>query len=234
MRGVIRRPACLFEEKPTGCLMRGVLVDGEQIRIGRLARGLTQEQLAVAADVDVKTIRKAEQGGRLDVGTLSSLSRALGVDLKTVVSDVSAEAEIKRIRMQVVERWIAAWDARDLEALLALHHDDAVMLLPGEPGIPFGGRFAGKQAIRAAHERAWQTLATQPVQPGDYQLVAGDDTVVMHGTKHVECPDGRFEPLSSAHIYRFIGDQIIELRVEYDTLALLGFLQGTGEQPPAR
>jgi len=65
--------------------MRGVVPDGHRIRIARIARGVTQEQLAVCADLDVKTIRKAEHGKRLDVGTLAALARALEVDVQTLV-----------------------------------------------------------------------------------------------------------------------------------------------------
>ena len=41
--------------------MRGVLTNGNWIRDLRRSHGFTQEQLAVHADCDVKTLRKAER-----------------------------------------------------------------------------------------------------------------------------------------------------------------------------
>lgn len=208
--------------------MRGALADGERIRRERLAQGLTQEQLAASADVDVKTVRKAEQGRRLDVETLTSLARVLGVAPPTLMTEIPSEGDIQRIRLQAVERWIRCWDQRDIAGLMELYYDEAVLLLPGSTGLPFGGRFEGLEAIRRANELAWQAVPTDPVKPGDYSLVADDDTVVMHGTKSIRLPDGRQMPLSSVHVYRFTDGLIAELRVEYDTLALHRLLSEIG------
>ena len=199
--------------------MRGVIADGERIRSARLGRGLTQEQLAVSADVDVKTVRKAEQGKRLDVDTLASLALALQIDVAELMTSDGSPEHREQVRRQVVERWVVAWDAQDIDALLDLYHEDAVMHLPGGPGIPFGGRFAGKAAIRQCNEQAWASVKTLPARDGDYSIVVADETVVLQGVKRICLPDGREVSLSSIHVYRFDGDLIIEMRAEYDTLA---------------
>ena len=51
--------------------MRGKPVHGDRIHNLRKAHGMTQEQLADSAGLDVKTVRKAEQGRRLDLGTIT-------------------------------------------------------------------------------------------------------------------------------------------------------------------
>jgi transcriptional regulator with XRE-family HTH domain len=67
--------------------MRGSYADGERLRTARVGRGFTQEQLAALADVDVKTVRKAEHGKRLDAGTLARLALALEVDVRSVIQE---------------------------------------------------------------------------------------------------------------------------------------------------
>jgi DNA-binding transcriptional regulator YiaG len=46
--------------------MRGVPTNGTLIRTLRQSLALTQEELATIASCDVKTVRKAEQGKRLE------------------------------------------------------------------------------------------------------------------------------------------------------------------------
>ena len=56
----------------------------EQMRTKRLAKGLTQEGLAVRADVSLSTLRKFEQKGVLSLQSFLKLSLVLG-DLERVV-----------------------------------------------------------------------------------------------------------------------------------------------------
>ncbi len=56
----------------------------KQLRMKRLARGLTQEGLAVRADVSLSTLRKFEQKGVLSLESFLKLSLVLG-DLERVV-----------------------------------------------------------------------------------------------------------------------------------------------------
>jgi transcriptional regulator with XRE-family HTH domain len=50
----------------------------ENVRTHRRRTGMSQEQLAEAADLSVSTIRKVEQGGSVQVETIHMLARALG------------------------------------------------------------------------------------------------------------------------------------------------------------
>lgn len=211
--------------------MRGALSNGDQIRTARANRGLTQEQLATLADVDVKTVRKAEQGKRLDVGTLARLALALQIDVNSVVrAAVNATAE-QIARRTVVEKWQAAWDARDNDALLDLYHDQAQLHLPGGRDIPFSGTHRGKDGIGRAQRLAWSTAQTVPQKPADYSLITAGDTVVLHGVRGLRSANGESVWLSNIHIFRFEGDRIIDHRVEYDTL---GFRQAIDLPPRAQ
>ena len=58
--------------------MRGIVANGGAIVAARRAAGLTQEQLASAADCDVKTVRKAEQGReRVDLRVVVRIAKTL-------------------------------------------------------------------------------------------------------------------------------------------------------------
>lgn len=65
---------------------RGMQADGEQLLELRKQAGLTQEKLAIDADVSERVIRKAENGGIVDASTLRSIAQALsehGVPVET-------------------------------------------------------------------------------------------------------------------------------------------------------
>jgi transcriptional regulator with XRE-family HTH domain len=205
--------------------MRGVLVCGEQFRNARIQRGLTQESLAERADLDVKTVRNAEAGKRVDLETLGRLAVALGANPSQFIGPGEAAAGLQDRRRDVVHHWLRAWDARDGGTLEALYHDDATMRLPGGPTIPFGGIYRGKAEIRRAHEIAWSTCRTEPIREGDLTFLVSEDVVLMQGVKGVYLPDGTIARLRCVHIYTFAGDLIIDHRADYDTLEFVSLLE---------
>jgi transcriptional regulator with XRE-family HTH domain len=119
--------------------MRGTLANSEELQLARLRCGLTQEELATLADLDVKTVRKAEHGLRLDLDTLTRLAYALECDLSQLIRPVRSETDRQITWRDAVMRWHRAWDAHDMESLLSVYDDNAIMHLPGGPNIPFGG-----------------------------------------------------------------------------------------------
>lgn len=64
----------------------------EHVRMKRLAKGLTQEGLAVRADVSLSTLRKFEQKGVLSLESFLKLSLVLG-DLERVVEATKQQGE---------------------------------------------------------------------------------------------------------------------------------------------
>lgn len=80
-------------------------------------------------------------------------------------------------------RWHRVWDARDMEALLTLYHQNAVLYLPGGPNIPSGGVFRGKEGVRQAHEIAWSSCRTAEARLEDFSLMVCDDKVILQGVK---------------------------------------------------
>lgn len=57
---------------------------------------------------------------------------------------------------KLAERWYAAWNAHDLEAILALYHDEVEFASPYAAALGFSGDGVvhGKQMLRAYFERA--------------------------------------------------------------------------------
>lgn len=198
--------------------MRGVSADGDNLRSVRIDRGLTQERLADLAGLDVKTVRKAERGRQLDLCTLGRLARALETVTSRLVRHDLPQTGIQTRRRDEVLRWIALWDARDSDGVLAIYHDEATLRLPGGPAVPFHGTFRGKDEIRRANEMAWGTCQTEPVSPEDVAIYVMDDVVVVEGPKGIRRPNGEVVRLWCVHIFTFAERRVIDHRVEYDTL----------------
>jgi transcriptional regulator with XRE-family HTH domain len=111
-------------------LMRGTTANGKLVHAARVSRGLTQEQLASLAGVDAKTIRKAEQGKRLDARTLARLALALEMDLEQLVRGAPTDMG-QAARRRTAEKWVRAWDAQDLAGVMACYHADLPDNAPG-------------------------------------------------------------------------------------------------------
>lgn len=218
--------------------MRGVHANGKQIKAARVVRGWTQEQLAASAGVDAKTVRKAERDQRLDIGTLTKLGFALELNVSALIIPNPSPTELEIRRRDAILRWHRAWDAQDIEGLLSVYDDSAVLRLPGGPDIPFAGVHSGKEAIRRVHEIAWSTCETDPVSSEDFNLLASDNSVILSGKKGIRLPSGGMVKLTCLQIFTFHedGDLVIDQLVEYDTLNFARLLQlpaADGPEPPA-
>ncbi len=68
-----------------------------QIKELRVAKGLSQEQLAEAAKVSVRTIQRLEAGQDGSIETLNLVAGALGVSVRDLFEDPQAQANQERI-----------------------------------------------------------------------------------------------------------------------------------------
>jgi transcriptional regulator with XRE-family HTH domain len=198
--------------------MRGKPVHGDRILDLRKAQGMTQEQLAEKAGLDVKTVRKAEQGKRLDLGTITKLCVVLQTDLRQIIRPSRSARELEIRRRDVVIHWQRALDGRDLDALMRCYRDDAVLHLPGSPQIPFGGTFTGHKELRLATQIYWNSCPTEPLDEKDFSILMSNETAVVQGHIGVLSVDGRLRRLHYAQILTFAGELIVDHRVEFDTL----------------
>jgi transcriptional regulator with XRE-family HTH domain len=199
--------------------MRGMTANGDLIRDLRKAQGMTQEQLAEKAGLDVKTVRKAEKGHRLDLGTLTKLCFVLQAELgQLIIRSGRSARDLEIRRRDVVIHWQRAFNGRDLDGLVRSYRDDAVLHLPGAPLIPFGGAFRGHKEIRCAAETFWKSCPTELLDEKDYAILVCGDTVIIQGHMGVRLAADSVCSLDYAQIITFTGELIVEHRVQYDTL----------------
>ncbi len=88
----------------------------------------------------------------------------------------------------IAEAWLAAFEARDLDALLALYSDDATHTSPKirERHPETGGELRGKAAMRAWWADSFVRLPT--LRYVRTQITAGPDSVLLEYTRHVDEP----------------------------------------------
>jgi transcriptional regulator with XRE-family HTH domain len=210
--------------------MRGKPVHGDRILGLRQVQGMTQEQLAERTGLDVKTVRKAEQGKRLDLGTITKLCFVLQTELGHLIRPTRSAREIEIRRRDVVINWQRAFNNRDLSGIMRCYDEYAVLHLPGAPEIPFGGTFRGHKEIRRATQIYWKSCPTELMDDKDYSILVSYDTAVVQGHKGVPLPDGSISQLHYTQLLTFVGELIVDHRIEYDTL---NFAVCSGIRPPA-
>lgn len=89
----------------------------------------------------------------------------------------------------IAHHWFAAFNAHDLEALLALYADDAEHYSPKlkQRHPETHGLVRGKAALRTWWADAFERLPS--LYYTVWNLVAGNDTVFMEYTRHVDGED---------------------------------------------
>lgn len=206
--------------------MRGVKVQGNEVRTARLQRALTQAELARLAGLDVKTVRKAEQGNRIDLAPLTRLATALDCAVGQLIVPEPVDAEMEDRRRASVIAWALAFDRHDSEALLRLYHDDAILRIAGGSNIPFAGEFRGKAAIRQAHESAWAGPKQEPTDVDNMSLHISDTAVTLSEEKGIYLPNGELFRFPCLQIFIFFDDLIREHEVQFDTLDFVQKMSG--------
>jgi transcriptional regulator with XRE-family HTH domain len=89
--------------------MRGAVANGPKIVALRTAAGLTQEQLAVDAQCDPKTLRSAERSKRADISTLRRIAGCLGMHFRDIVEETPDDLRASNIA--AAESYIRAFNA---------------------------------------------------------------------------------------------------------------------------
>lgn len=119
--------------------------------------------------------------------------------------------EIARRRRQTLVRFMAAWNARDLDGLMACMASDCAFHASAGPDAE-GRRFTGRDEVRAAYAGMFQTFP-QAAWTADRHHVSGDTGLSewrFVGTDHT----GRTVDVQGCDIFRFEGD-LIALKDSY-------------------
>jgi len=110
-------------------------------------------------------------------------------------------------KVQVLKAVFEAFNRHDADAVVAHMSDDVVFETIGGDQA-YGGRIEGKQAVRAAFQKVWET---QPdVQWANAQHFAVADRGVSEWTFQATQPDGTLIDADGCDLFRFHNGKIVE------------------------
>ena len=117
---------------------------------------------------------------------------------------------------QVVGRFLEAIAAGNAEAMLSLMHDDAVVITPGSPRVPFNGRFEGTASIRQCFRIFGEFLE---IRDHTVKALFGEDEhvcVIINETSRAK-GTGRFIKQDTSWYFRVTKGRISHWQVFEDT-----------------
>ena len=205
---------------PTDDDPASIVTSRESMRLAFIAalQHLPPRQRAVLILRDVLAWRAAEVAELLDTSTAavnSALQRARAqLDSVAPTPESVTEPDSARTR-ELLERYVAAFERKDIDAIVALLAEDAVWEMP-----PFTTWFRGPSQV------ARHLVGQCPGGPGDFRLVAtsanGEPALAMY----LRSPGGVFEPFclqvltvsgeSFSHVVSFFDHRL------FDTFGLPG------------
>jgi len=201
--------------------MRGFPVRGEVIRAARKSLGLTQEQLALKAECDPKTVRKAEKSGHVDQSTVDSLSAALGIPRTDLIDGPALVLE--EANLQVAQSWFAAFNQRKPEVVAELFHEDGSVTVMADENLPGGGRFAGRDGVLRWAAVCFAAMRTEPMTPDMFQFDPVGQFVFARSIREIQVTSLQTQKsvtASAAHEFRIERGRILSHRIFADSDAI--------------
>jgi transcriptional regulator with XRE-family HTH domain len=204
--------------------MRGAFTKGARIRQLRQSLTLTQEELASRASCDVKTLRAAESGRRIDVRTLHGIAAALAVSPSEII-ETAGSLQHRHQRIRRVREWQRALQNGDVDALLRIYRPDAVVRLPWFEAIPGSGVHQGSGRLRRVATSIVSRLAFEPAAPRSFRVHAAEEFVFLRGQVKAALREKRKNRREVAtfvfHEFCFQGNDVREHVVLIDTARVL-------------
>jgi transcriptional regulator with XRE-family HTH domain len=142
--------------------MRGIVLDAGRLRRLRLARGLTQIELALSAGVAERTVRHAEHGRPIRPDFAKFLAVALGAELADLMEDPGDLRRVRREQRNVqqflgaVDAWANRYDWIELKNLVMRN---CLFRSPYPAMIPFSGEFRGLDGLKHFFELSSTSIA---------------------------------------------------------------------------
>ena len=201
--------------------MRGKTARGDRIRRARRARAMTQEQLAVAAGCDVKTIRNSESSRNLDVATLRKIAEALDLEFESVVSTSPDPTNVHGEFADKVRSWLAAMNTQDVAEAIECYSEDGQVVYPSGTRYPGCGTHNGHDQIRK-HLVDWFGFADLELsQIGTIALQPNSNVVFLHvTTTGIIRSNSQPFRLDAIHEFQFAESGIVQHTAVFDTSKL--------------
>lgn len=200
--------------------MRGNTANGPNIRRRRKRLGLTQEDLANLAEVDVKTIRNAEASRNLDVRTLQRIALELSIELSNVTV-TSSDSDLRAIqRTACVNNWLEALLRRDVEGMISIYSDQARWTHPLHTPAQDDASCQGNDALRRSAE-SWLACTELERTPNDqHRIHCADQFVFLRGASPVSVSSGTVVTVDWLHEFEFVGSTVVRHVTLFDTASL--------------
>jgi transcriptional regulator with XRE-family HTH domain len=199
-------------------------INTDLLRRLRAQRGWSQKELATRAGYTDRLIRKAEQGGKLDVETIRDLAIALSLPQEAVTFDSLIEDNLS-----IAKKFVEGYDAlgRDMLPIIESYitedesyiTEDFVFHVAGDPNsATFIGDWIGKEGYQKFLDVFFGIISREPnsLKP-TYTL--GEDTVVAKYVDTLHIP-GQPNTILWIYLHFYFRDGLM-CRVEdhYDTQA---------------
>jgi uncharacterized protein (TIGR02246 family) len=133
----------------------------------------------------------------------------------------NTEADVAAIKSILADAWSEAVKQEDVDALMSLYSDDAINMPSNEPAC------VGRQAIRARHERNFETTSYEIATTIDEVIVSGEWAFVRGNDTNTETPKSGGE--STVTDYKWV---ILMHRQADDSWKILWEI-GNTNAPPA-
>lgn len=193
---------------------RFVVVNGNELRKLRLARGWTQTRLAKLSGYTERLIRKAEHGGSLDMSTILDLAETLS----TPESRVPVES-LTIDFVSIAKKWVESFDKfhrkmlPEIETYLA---DDFVFNCPGDPAMaPFVGVWEGREGLQKWLDAFFDFF--DEVVNTELEYLEGEDRVHARWVVYCRLKGTPCAPVRINMHFRFVDGLISRIDDEYDT-----------------
>lgn len=120
--------------------------------------------------------------------------------------------------VEIVQSMYAAFGRGDVPALLAMVSDDVEWIHRGQIGLPYMGRFVGKEAVRQWFGHVAETDGIQAFEPREF--LAGPDHVTVLGWERTQAlPAGQVFECDWVHVFTVRGGKVTRFIGTYDTAA---------------
>ena len=167
-----------MDRQAAGTRVKGVSVCGESLRQLRIARGMTQMELARVAGYSERLIRKAEAGGSLSLTTIEDLADALSCHHKRITtSDLCSSPEA------IARSFVECYDEHEQLMLDYCGHllaDDFVFHCAGEEASNMAGEWRGVTGFQAWLDQLFSIVSRPQRKCLQASYMAAEERVVAH------------------------------------------------------